>query len=453
MRRRSFPMSFRVLGPGILSLCLQGTAFAADSVKLTLSEAVRMAVAQNRSLKIARLKVFESEQKKAEARAGYFPQIKNESTVARTTAQEIIGIPAGSFGVLPTAGLVPNHDVRITQGDQTFITSGTMATQPLTPLIRIRQANRIAASEMAASRDDLKKAENEVALQVHQVYYGILATRLQRLAAEQENAYSKTHLREAEEDVRNGNALKVSVIESQAGLLESEQSLLTIDLRLSDLNSELNDLLGLPPETKVALIPVEPVALGESSREETLRMAVAENPEIAAAAEKVEQAKAALTAAKSAYIPDISIFARQSYQNGVAFLVHNFGTFGAALNYDVFDFGKRRAVVREREAQLAQAQENVERLKDSVGVQVDRSLNKVERTKQMLQVANEVVKLRAEGDRVAENQMSQGVVLVSARRQASAAVYKAQADQLQAQLNYLLARAELEATIGRTPGN
>ena len=59
-----------------------------------------------------------------------------------------------------------------------------------------------------------------------------------------------------------------------------------------------------------------------------MRMALAENPQIAAAMESVQQAKAALTAAKSAYIPDVSVFARHSYQNGVPFLVHNFGTFG-----------------------------------------------------------------------------------------------------------------------------
>src|SRR5262249_32260512 len=103
-------------------------------------------------------------------------------------------------------------------------------------------------------------------------------------------------------------------------------------------------------------------------------------------------------------------------------------------------------------AQLAQAEENLERLKDSVGVQIEQSLNKVERTKQMLKVANEVVKLRTEGERVAENQLKEGVGLVSATRQASAANYRAQADLLQAQLAHLLAQAELEQTIGRTPG-
>jgi outer membrane protein TolC len=452
MSRVTLASLLRALVVCIPTLFVHYPAFAAEAVKLTLPEAVRMALAQNHALKIARLKVVENEQKKVAARTGYFPDITNQSTVARTTAEQNIEIPAGAFGLLPGGGVVPNRDVLINQGAQTFVTSGTMATQPLTPLIRIHQANRIATSEVAASRDGLKKAENEVAVQVHEVYYGILSTGLQRLAAEEDVAYSKTRLRESEEDVRNGNALRVAAIEGQAGLLQSEQALLTLDLRLSDLNSELNDLLGLPLETPLLLSPVAPVSFNDSSREESLRLALAENPQISAAAEKVQQAKAAVTAAKSAYIPDVSAFARHSYQNGVPFLVHNFGTFGVALTYDVFDFGKRRAVVREREAQLQQAEENLTRLKEAVGVQIERSLNKVERTRQMLQVASEVVKLRTEGERVAGNQVTQGVVLVSTRRQASAATYKAQADLLQAQLTYLLAHAELEQTIGRTPG-
>ena len=60
--------------------------------------------------------------------------------------------------------------------------------------------------------------------------------------------------------------------------------------------------------------------------------------------------------------------------------------------------------------------------------------------------------LRQESERLATNQAAEGVVLVSERRQATAARYKAQADLLQASLGYLLARAELERTVGRTPG-
>ena len=433
-------------------LCCLSHALAADIRQLTLQEAVQLALRQNRALKIARLKLVENEQKKAAAKSGYFPELKNQSSFLHTTALENIEIPAGAFGLIPNVGFVPNRDILIDQGNQTFVTSGTTLAQPLTPLIRVHQANRIAASEIVASRDELKKAENEVAVNVHELYYGILITRLQKQAAEQESVYAETHLQESEQDVRNGSALKIAIIESRAGLLESQQSVLTATLRLSDLTTELNEALGLPLDTRLELAAVEPSSPALPSREDYLRSAWAENPQILAAAEAVKQAEAAVTAAKSTFIPDVSVFARQSYQNGVPFLVHNFGTFGINLSYDVFDFGKRRAEVREREARLAQARENLERLKEAVSVQIERGYNRVEQAKNMLQVASEVVKLRTEGVRLAESQLAQGAVLVSAQRQASAASYKSQADLLQAQLAHLLARAELEQTTGRTPG-
>ena len=115
-------------------------------------------------------------------------------------------------------------------------------------------------------------------------------------------------------------------------------------------------------------------------------------------------------------------------------------------------FGKRRADVREREAQLAQATENLTRLKEQVAVGIRKSYSKVERTKHLVQVANEIVKLRQESGRLAENQLTVGVVLVSESRQATAAMQKAQADFLQASLGHLLALAELEQAVGHTPG-
>jgi len=118
----------------------------------------------------------------------------------------------------------------------------------------------------------------------------------------------------------------------------------------------------------------------------------------------------------------------------------------------VFDFGKRREAVRAGEAELAQAEENLHRLKDQVAAGIQRDYDKLERTRNLVAVAKQFVELRQESERLAQNQLSQGVVLVSDRRQSTAATYKAQADYLQASLGYLLAWAELEQAVGRTPG-
>jgi outer membrane protein TolC len=424
---------------------------AADVRHLALKEAVHVAISQNRALKIARLKVRENQQKQNREHSGYFPEVTNQSNALHITDLQIVELPAGSFGVI--AGVpIPTRSLILPQGKLTFFSSGTMVSQPLTQLIRIHASNRIAAAELAVSREDLRKAENQVALDVHSLYFGILIARLQKQAAEQQSAYAFENLRESEEDIRNGSALKIAAIQGRSIVLESHQAVLTAELQLADLATELNDLLGFPLDTRLELDPAVPQNFGQRPREEYVRTAWAAHPEILAAEETVRKARAAVTAAKSAYIPDITAYARYSYQDGVPFFVHNFGTFGFHMDWDVFDFGKRRAAVREREAQLAQAEENLQRLKEEVAVGIERAYNKVQRTRNLVRVADQVVKLRQEGERLAANQLTQGVVLVSERRQATANTYKAEADYLQASLGYLLAWAELEQAVGRAPG-
>ena len=442
---------FRTLTVAGLTVLCATSAGAAGVRRLTLAEAVHLAVAQNRTLKIARLKVEENEQKKAGERSAYFPSLTTRANVWHISELQNLEIPAGALGTVGGA-LNPAQTATIPQGETTLYSSGTMLAQPLTQLLRIHQANRMAAAEVASSRDDVKKAENEVAVQVHTLYYGILVAQMEKKAAEQQTTYAAENLRESEEDVRNGSALKVAAIGGRAGLLEGQQAVLTADLQLADLRTELNDLLGLPLDTGLELDPEVPTNFETLTKAEYLKMAWAQNPEILSAEETVRKAQAGVAAAKTAYIPDVTAFARYSYQNGVPFLVRNFGTFGVDLDYDLFDFGKRRAAVRERAAQLAQAEQNLERLKEEVAVAIERSYNKVERTKSLVNVATQVATLRQESERLATNQAAQGEVLVSERRQATAARYKAQADLLQASLGYLLARAELEQAVGRTPG-
>jgi outer membrane protein TolC len=443
---------FRIIAiVGVAALCVTPKRAAAEVRRITLAEAVQLAVSQNRALKIARLKVEENQQKKAGDHSAYFPSVTNQSAVLHVSELQNIVVPAGAFGSAAGA-LIPSQGLSLQQGKQTLFSSGTMVSQPLTQLIRIRQQNRIAAADVAVSHDDVKKAENEIAVQVHTLYYGILVAQLQKKAAEQQTEYASVGLRESEQDVRNGSALTVAAIGGRAELLEGQQSVLTADLQLADLKTELNDLLSLPLDTELELDPAVPTNFATVSKMEYTKVAWEENPEIRAAGDTVRKARAGVAAAKTAYIPDVTVFARYSYQDGVPFFVHNFGTFGVSLSYDVFDFGKRRAAVREREAGLSEAELNLERLKEEVAVSIERSYNKVERTQKMLDVARQVMKLRDEGERLAGNQLAYGVVQVSERRQASAARYKAQADLLQASLGHLLARAELEQAIGRTPG-
>ena len=442
---------FRRFTMFVLLSITTATQYGAEVRKLSLREAVELAISQNHSLRIARLKIVENEQKKTGERASYFPSIKDAANASDSTGIDHIVVPAGTFGRFQ-GQLVPGSEVTIPQGLHHLLLNEASISQPLTQLIRIHEANRIAAAEVAISRADLKKAENQVAVDVHRLYFAVLIAELQKRAAEEQIAYARQELKENMEAVRNGSLLRVSRIQGGVDVLQGQQAALTADLQVTDLNTELDDLLGLPLDTKLDLEPTEAIGPDRRPLEEYVQAAWENNPEIAAADESIKKARAAVTSAKSAFIPDITAYASDTWQNGVPFIVPNFGTVGVRLNYDVFDFGKRRAAVREREAQLAEAEENLKRLKESISAQVERTYNAVERTKNLVAVADQVVALRRENERLSHNQVTEGVVTVANTLEAASATYKSQVDLLQANLNYMLAWAELKQTIGQTPG-
>jgi outer membrane protein TolC len=187
-------------------------------------------------------------------------------------------------------------------------------------------------------------------------------------------------------------------------------------------------------------------------REECVKAAESSHPEIRAANAEVQKAEAAIGLAKTdIWVPDVEAFARYSYQENVPFLARNFGTFGVHFGYDLFDGGRKRGVLREHQAQLSQAKENLAKLTDAVELSVETAYNKLERTQQMLKVSDEVLALRTESNRVRQQELIRGAALNSQADNATAQEYDAKALLLQSQMNYLLAHDELLDAMGTTP--
>ena len=123
--------SSRILILAVIAVLSVAAQNAPDVRRLTLTEAVHLAVSQNRALKIARLKVTENVQKKAAERAAYFPSIKNESNAMHITELRNIGIPAGTLGCGRIAD--PGENVVIPQGLTTI--SQRHTAQPATDAV------------------------------------------------------------------------------------------------------------------------------------------------------------------------------------------------------------------------------------------------------------------------------------------------------------------------------
>jgi outer membrane protein TolC len=429
----------------------QETGNSASPRHITLQQAVQLALKHNHDIRIAGYTVDEKQQAKQAAKSSYFPSIRNDSSFMHVTDTELIQIKSGSLGV--TGGTpIPPANAIINQGGKNFTTSGTQITQPLTSLLKIRRENDLAQAELIASREKAQLTGNDVALAVHQVYYGILIAKAHRSATEARIRASEDLQRERVEQVKFGSALEQDLIDSRAQFLQARQELLATDFQLSDLNLKLNDLIGLPLTTRLDLDSAVAEFHETCQREECVAAATAAHPAIRAARAEVQKAEAAVRLAKTdMWVPDVEAFARYSYQENVPFLARNFGTFGVHLGYDVFDSGRKRAVVHEHQAQLAQAKENLAKLTDEVELAVETAYNKLDRTQQMLKVSEEVVALRDESNRVMQQKLFQGAALNSQTANATAQQYDAKALLLQSQLDFLQAHDELLNAIGCTP--
>jgi outer membrane protein TolC len=427
------------------------TGNAPPARHITLQEAVQLALMRNHDIRIAGYTVEEKRQAKQAAKSSYFPSIRNDSSFMHVTDTQLIEIKSGSLGVAGGTSIPPVNAI-INQGGQNFTTSGTQITQPLTTLLKIRRENDLAQAELIASREKAHLTGNDVALAVHQVYYKILIAQAHRSATEARIKASEDLRSERVEQVKFGSTLEQDLIDSRAQLLQATQEILTTDLQLSDLTLKLNDLTGLPLTTTLDLDPVVPEFKGACPREECVSAAMASHPEILAARAEVKKAEAAVRFAKTdMWVPDVEAFARYSYQENVPFLARNFGTFGVHFGYDVFDSGRKKALVHEHQAQLSQAKENLAKLTDEVELAVETAYNKLDRTQQMLKVSEEVVALRTESNRVMQQRLLQGAALTSQAANATAQQYDAKALLLQSQLDFLQANDELLNAIGRTP--
>jgi outer membrane protein TolC len=421
-------------------------------VTLTLSQAIDLALKQNRTVQLAHLAVSDSEHKKEIARSAYYPHIKNESSILHVTELAGVAIPAGAFGVPKATGAIPETSLFIGQGSATGYTSGTGLAQPLTQMFRIRESNRAATADINMAKIQVNQAENEIALKVRQLYYGLLIGQLRLQAAKEEISASQIKLEESSSAVTQGGALEVAALESRAALLDARQAALTQELQINDLTLALDDLLGLPLSSKLQLNEETPAAsLSIPSREECIRTAQDDNPEIRTARQAVLKARAGLSAAKDAYIPDVTGLARYSYQSGVPLLVHNFGTFGFTLTYDLFDGGRRVSEVNDSRTLLAEAELSLAKAEDELTVQVETAYDKVEQLQNMVGVAEEALAVRTEAARLADRQFEQGAALASAHSEAIAKAAAAKASLLEATLGLTLAHAELKRTIGQIP--
>jgi outer membrane protein TolC len=443
MRDLGHPAALLMLVVLTLTCVAQG-----ETRRITLDEAVALATKQNSIVKMARLKAKEMDAKVTEARANYFPVLSNESAAAHLNEIEHMEIPMGALGVYPVPGPVPGANASLPLGHHNFILSTTTAAQPITQYFKIHAGVAAAHADAGMARDDARRAEDEVALKMKELYYGLLSAERREAAAKLRIEAGEEQLGEARHGVEAGAVLELKVLEGKAQIADARHKLGSLEDAISDMKVEFNDLAGLPLETEVELVAPQ-VETADVTSGELETEALKHNPEVAAAQETLKKARAGLSAAHAEFIPEIGAFAQYIHQDGVPLLTENNGAMGLKMNCTLVEFGKRSGHVHESRAQVAEAEENLRHAENRVRVEIEKSVRKVRRAETGLEAARESVEARTEMRRITANQVEAKTVNASALAEADGQLAEAEAELFQAEAERSTARAELARTLGQ----
>jgi outer membrane protein TolC len=119
------------------------------------------------------------------------------------------------------------------------------------------------------------------------------------------------------------------------------------------------------------------------------------------------------------------------------------------MDWTISEFGKRIGLVRQRKAQLAQAQQNLHSTQNKVLMDVQSEVRKVHRSETGFQAARESVAVRTDLVRIANDQVVARTANESALKDAQAQLADAKAQLFDAQMQRVVAQAELLRTAGR----
>jgi outer membrane protein TolC len=205
-----------------------------------------------------------------------------------------------------------------------------------------------------------------------------------------------------------------------------------------ELRQTLNDLLDLPACTVLEPVDPVPAELAVHCEEDAVRTALAISPEVREAEQNIAKAEAAMKVAKMAFIPDVNVIGGYANQTFAGYIQPNFGYVGVTGTYTFWEWGKKRDVKRQRDADIALAHQNVRVVSDKVQLEARKAFASYQEAREDLRLANEVAKAHKEAEKGTTGQ---------AAFQAKADTTKAELEAMKAEITYRVAHAKLAGMV------
>ena len=421
---------------------------SAQQLRLTLDEAIDLAIKNGYTTRIASARVAGAVAHERGALADALPQLALSGNSLRSSGRTTIVIPQGALGNESSGGPLPATDRRFDQGTATLTYAQLSLTQPVTQLWRIRQAQQLASAQANGAVAERSRAVADARLAIERLYASVLIAQARARAADAAVVAKRRQSTDVQLAVAQGNEVSAQGLGATAAALDAAYAQTTAEDATADAESELRSALALAPGTRLELVVPDHDGTALSPYESYVARAESMSPDIAAARATVEQAKRAVSLARAEYIPDIGIGVTYTMLDGVSFLPRRAVGLSIQGSLSLWDGGRRSALARERLAQQEAAEAALALARDRVAVEVDRAYRAAERAERGAEVARAALDARRAAVTVALNRDGRGLGSVAVLADAEAQLAASEAQMLAAELQIRIARAELRRAAG-----
>ncbi|WP_232501493.1 TolC family protein [Megasphaera elsdenii] len=397
------------------------------TVDLNLPKTVQMALDYNRDIKMSQYQLKSAEAAINEAKSKKMPQVGYTFSTSRTAGPAIpstqnkfgnglsVELPVYTGGLVE--GQIDNAKIGKTDAQET--------------ILKTEQATKYSAIEG---------------------YYQLLANKELQGVYHEAVDNLQGHLDNVQAQYNVGTKAKVDVLSSDVSLANAKTTALTADNAVAISESNLNNILGLPLETKLNLADHQlPFDTYNISLQEAMDYAMKYRPEVLQAALAVQKAENNIDIADAGNKPTVSVKGSNDWGDttfpGIDANKRQWSV-GANLTYKFYDGGTTKAKVAQAKQDLLVARETEQKTRESVQLQVKQAYLNIRSAAQKVEETQTVVDQARENYRIQNIRYQAGVGINLDVLDAQLSLNQAQVNHIQALYDYNVGIAKLEQVMG-----
>ncbi len=419
---------------------------------LTLKDSIEIAKEKNLYVIAAKARVRAAEGVVGQAFSKFLPQVNLEAGAGRSYQEQPV-FRAADFGIPVTfeGTILPDKPFKMTSYQASL-------TQTLFTGWKVESGHEMAKKNFEISREDLRRAIQDLVYDVTVAYYGVLkAKKFVELSEESLNR-AKSHLEQVNIMLGAGTVTKSDVLRSEVLVANSEITLTKARSALEIAKNNFNNAVGRGLNEKVE-ISEEEFAEEEftiADYEKFLEEAYKERPDWRQFLLSKDIGKNEIVFAQSGYFPSIYLYGsygrnRSEFEDvGRTDDLYSWSTVVLG-SWNIFDGFSTQNKIKEAEAKLNAVKADEELVKNGIALEVKDACFNLNTAQEIIKMAKKTLELAEENYRISELRYNAGVGTNIEVLDAQTALTQAKLGYLEAQYDHEIAKARINKVIGKDP--